>query len=130
MAAGAADNSAAVISAPRWAVITSRAAGIGTFARGGNFGRGNFGHQDFARFAPQGRFQQPGFNGFRGGFAGRTSFNAQPRGNFGGFQGHGGWNRGNAGGGFQGHAQRPRPRTAVAVDFTAVAMAAAIIITK
>ena len=53
--------------------------GIGTFAHGGNFGRGNFGHQNFARFAPQRSFQQPAFNGFRGGFAGRTSFNAQPR---------------------------------------------------
>jgi len=68
--------------------------GIGTFARGG----GNFGRQSFARFAPQRGFQQPGFNSFRGGFAGMSSFNAQPRGNFGGFQGHGG--------GFQGHVQQ------------------------
>ena len=39
----------------------------------------NFGHQNFARVAPQRSFQQPAFNGFRGGFAGRSSFNAQPQ---------------------------------------------------
>ena len=78
--------------------------GIGTFAHGGNFGRGNFGHQNFARFAPQRSFQQPAFNGFRGGFAGRTSFNAQPRAGFGGFEGRGGggWNHGGGGGGHGG----------------------------
>lgn len=66
--------------------------GIGTFARGGGFG----GRQNFARFAPQAGFRQPAFNGFRGGFAGRTSFNAQPQHNFGG--GRGGWNHGGGGG--------------------------------
>lgn len=74
--------------------------GIGTFARGGNFGR-----QSFARFAPQRSFQQPAFNGSRGGFAGRSTFNAQPRAGFGGFEGRGGWNRG-GGGGSQGHFQQ------------------------
>ena len=73
--------------------------GIGTFARGGGFG----GHQNFARFAPQGGFRQPAFNGFRGGFAGRTSFNAQPQHNFGGGGFHGGGFQGHGGGGGWSH---------------------------
>lgn len=74
--------------------------GLGTFARGGNFGR-----QNFARFAPQRGYQQPAFNNFHGGFAGRSSFNVQPRAGFGGFEGRGGWGGGNHGG-FQGHFQQ------------------------